>query len=249
MIHELEIQIGTLKTKAFLQHGFYQSSPSVNPFHYHNYTEVHLISGGLARFEVGKQILEVSDGTMLVIPRTVFHRCIFAQESTRHTAFQLDREVSAVASYSLPQGMSTDFFAETQTVQSTEDYSRIVAYIAVFCSYLKSSSPIRVKSVSDYGFLIREFFSLHYKENVHLCDLARELHLSERQAERLVLIHTGNTFREELTLTRLTIAERLTQGASLSQNEIAEYVGYKSYAGFWKAKKKHEQEKVDSKFS
>ena len=93
--------------------------------------------------------------------------------------------------------------------------------------------------MTDYGFLIHEFFSLHYSEDLHLCDLAQFLHLSERQTERLVIEHTGNTFRNELTAIRMTIAKKLLTSSQMSLTEISQYVGYKSYAGFWKALNKY----------
>ena len=246
MIFELEIPIGAVKAKAFLQRGFFLSSVSAKHFHSHNYTEIHLVSGGVAHFQVEDRTYEVSDGAMLVIPREIFHRCLSQDESARHTAFQLDREVEAISVHALPQGIATDFLDEIPIAQERNHHAKIAAYIALFCSFFDSTPRLSIQSVSDYGFLIHEFFSLHYKENLHLCDLARELHLSERQAERLVLIHTGRTFREELIRTRLAIAHRLMQSSSLSKNEIAEYVGYKSYAGFWKAIKKYPSDQSGS---
>ena len=240
MLYELEIQIGTVKNKVFLQGGFFPSTVVRRAhFHRHNYAELHLVSGGSARFQIDETTLELADGSMLVIPRDVFHECVFLEESAQHTAFQLDRELSRIAQYALPLGMAKDFMRQIEIACQTTDYERIAAYIALFCTYFDSSSHHRVQDISDYGFLIQEFFSRHYKENVHLEDLARELHLSERQTERLVLAHVGHTFREELTLTRLTVADQLIRHSEMSLSEIARYVGYESYAGFWKAKKKH----------
>ena len=239
MVYELEIQIGAVKGKAFLQRGFYADAAPTAHFHSHKYTEIHLVSGGAARFQVGDRLCEVTDGEMLVIPSEEFHCCLFAEDSARHTAFQLDRTARDVATYSLPQEIASDFLLEIGRAQASERYDRIVAYIALFCSYFDASQSLRVQSISDYGFLIHEFFSIHYKENIFLRDLARELYLSERQTERLVLSHTGHTFRQELALTRLGIADRLMRMSAMSLTEIAEYVGYESYAGFWKAMKKY----------
>ena len=70
---------------------------------------------------------------------------------------------------------------------------------------------------------------------IRIEDLAKELHLSTRQTERLVFANTGNTFGNELTLTRIAIAKHLIKTTDMKLSDVAEYVGYKSYAGFYKA--------------
>ena len=78
----------------------------------------------------------------------------------------------------------------------------------------------------------------HFND-VHLCDLARYLHLSERQSERAVIEYTGKTFRDALVEMRMNTAEHLHKTTDMSLTEISQYVGYKSYNGFWKAMKKY----------
>ena len=41
-----------------------------------------------------------------------------------------------------------------------------------------------------------------------------------------------------ISSTRVMIAKQLLRSSDMSLSEIAEYVGYRSYAGFWKAMKK-----------
>lgn len=243
MIYELEIPIGQERRKAFLQDGFFEQTVSVGHFHSHRYAEVHLIAGGRACFEVGDRTWEPEGGSVLLVPRGVLHRCLHQEEGARHTAFQIDCEGSEVCLRHLPRGMAEAFLEEIDHLAGREDYASVGAYMAWICARLATVAPYRVRSVTDYGFLIHEFFSLHYKESIRLGDLARELHLSERQTERLVLSHTKNTFRGELARVRLTIAEELTKHSPLSMTEIARAVGYESYAGFWKARKQTRSKK------
>ena len=51
-------------------------------------------------------------------------------------------------------------------------------------------------------------------------------------------MHTGRSFRDELTATRMAVADQLIAEGELSLSEIAAYVGYHSYAGFYKAIKR-----------
>ena len=59
------------------------------------------------------------------------------------------------------------------------------------------------------------------------------------EMERLVIKHTGHTFREELTAHRTEMGRYLLDNSEMSPGEIARYVGYRSYAGFRKAMKKN----------
>jgi AraC-like DNA-binding protein len=100
-----------------------------------------------------------------------------------------------------------------------------------------TDEKLQAQPITDYAFLIYEFFSTNYSGDVKLADLADILHLSERQTERLVIEHTGKTFKEEITSMRMEMAQKLIS-AGMPLTEIAQYVGYKSYAGFYKAMKK-----------
>ena len=111
----------------------------------------------------------------------------------------------------------------------------------LFCNYFCHKKKVIAQTVDDYGFIIQEFFSIHYSEDIHLGDLANLLHLSERQTERLVKEYTGNSFRNELAAIRINIAKNLLKYSQMSMRKICEYVGYKSYVGFWKAMKKYKE--------
>ena len=43
------------------------------------------------------------------------------------------------------------------------------------------------------------------------------------------------TFKEKLSSTRIESAKILIESANMPMQKAAEYVGYKSYSGFWKA--------------
>ena len=103
--------------------------------------------------------------------------------------------------------------------------------------------PLNPTPVTDCEFLIREFFSTYYNENVSLSDLAAILHLSERQTERRVFAYTGNSFRKELVETRMNAAKHLMETTDMPLTAIAKHVGYSSYTGFWKARQRYQSEK------
>lgn len=239
MNKELTFNIGAQTHKVFLQDGFYESDTSTIQLHNHNYAEVHVIDGGKADFNIDETLYHVPSGSLLIIPRNVFHSRTFIEKKTRHTAFQIDYDAKNFSLHHISTETVSGFFSEIKKCRNSGDYTGVSAYISLLCSYFDCHKKIPAENITDCGFLIHEFFSTHYSENLHIRDLAEILHLSERQTERLVVKHTGKTFREELTSVRMNIAKELLNSSDMSLKAISEYCGYSSYAGFWKAMKKH----------
>lgn len=241
MYNELSIKTPGGEFFAFLQEGFYNNL-SCSPVHNHNYTEVHLILDGSATFVIEGKTYVVESERMLIIPRKVMHTCIKQDENTMHSAFQINYDQSdSIAKfevYPIDEKLLRRFFDELPYCRGTNDYTTISAFMAFFCHCFYKGERIESMPVIDYGFAIHEFFLTHYNEDPCLSDLANMLHLSERQTERLVLKHMGGTFRKTLAATRAMIAKQLMDSSDMSLTEIAEYVGYRSYAGFWKAMKR-----------
>ena len=244
MYNELPIKNPAGEFSAFLQEGFYENL-GCGTFHNHNYAEVHLILDGTAVFVIGGEIYEIEGGRMLVIPKKTLHACTRQDEETRHTAFQInyipDREMHSAEIYPVDVEILRCFFEKIKQCRETNDHTELAVLMSLFCCHLFGKVRMEPNSVLDYGFAIHEFFLHRYHEDICLCDLAETLHLSQRQTERLVTAHMGKSFRETLAATRVMIAKQLSLSTELSMHEIAEYVGYRSYAGFWKAMKKFDQ--------
>lgn len=240
MYNELTVSIGTQKYKAFFKAGFYQPQVITSYLHKHNYTEIHVITGGTATYTIEDKIYRLKSGDMLIIPRNIFHCCTQKDDKTLFAAFQINYDVDKTEFYSIGSDIFMDFIEEIEKSKNSRNYTKLSAYISLFCSYFYSDGNLSSQSVTDYAFLIYEFFSANYAKDLHLCDLAELLHLSERQTERLVIEYTGKTFKEELVTIRMNMAKKLLKSTDMSLSEIAQYVGYRSYAGFWKAMKKHD---------
>ncbi len=239
MHYELPFKMIERDYKAFLQDGFYVSPKTDTSLHKHNYAEVHVMGEGRADFLIDNQSLTVNGPAILTIPAPLMHCCIYQDEALLHTAFQTDCPPDEVRLYPIEDGIVKSFFGEIEKCQLTGNYNAIALYIPIFCNQYHKEY-VSVTEIKDYNFLISEFFILNYDKDVHLSDLAEQMHISERHAERLVLQYTGHSFREELVAVRMNIANRLMQGENASLEQIAKYVGYHSYSGFWKAMKRHE---------
>lgn len=241
MYSELKVKTSKSEYKVFLQEGFHPNTNPVNRIHKHSYAEMHLIYGGEAVFNVGNRFITAKSGDLLLIPRQISHCVAETSDTAKHTAFQINCDVSELMIRSVANELAHAFFNEICTTENRLDFAAISAYVALLLSKFSIEEPTFAMNITDYGFLIHEFFSQKYGDNVKLTDLSRILHLSSRQTERLVMQYTSHTFGEELTRTRMAVATHLMNNSSLSLTEIAEYVGYRSYAGFWKAFKKHNE--------
>ncbi len=239
MAQNLFIQSAPNGRKIFIQPGFWETVRPNDRLHKHNYTEIHLVSGGRCRFCVEERVIDLCDGDLLLIPKKTLHCCTEQDACVRHTAFQMDTKDCEIEIHSLPCGLVLEFFRQIPEIEKHDNYGVISTFISLFYSFLKKDTEAVATPITDDGFLVQEFFFHRYAEDVQLSDLASLLHRSERQTERLVLACTGHTFREELARTRIEIARRLMESTSLSLQSISEYVGYRSYAGFWKALKKY----------
>ena len=241
MHYELSFKMIERDYKAFLQDGFYASPKTDTSLHKHNYAEVHVLGEGRADFLIDNQPFTVNGPAILTIPAPMMHCCTYQDETLLHTAFQTDCQAEELRTYPVENGIVKTFFEAIEQCQLTGNYSTVALYIPLFCSHYRKEHHT-VTEIKDYNFLISEFFILNYDKDVYLSNLAEQLHISERHAERLVLQYTGRSFREELVAVRMRIANQLMQAENVSLEQIAKYVGYRSYSGFWKAMKRYEAE-------
>ena len=238
-LNEIIAMIGSKEHRVFLQSGFYLMSIPSSPIHKHNYAEIHVISGGDSIFTVDNQVYTVGDGGVIVIPPKTYHFHKSTGNECAHSAFQIDLEIGSTLVSNIDPAVISSFFKAIKKACEDKDHTVLSAYVSLICSHFESIHKELPKESSDYGFSIREFFSQNYNSDIKLSSLAELLHISERQAERLVIQHTGRTFREELAAIRIDMAKHLLDTTDLSLGEVASYVGYRSYAGFWKAMKKY----------
>ena len=189
MHYELSFKMIEKDYKAFLQDGFYVSPKTDTSLHKHNYAEVHLLGEGRAEFLIDNQHITVNGPAILTIPSPMMHCCTYQDEALLHTAFQTDCQAEELRTYPIDNGIVKAFFEEIQLCRLTGNYSTVAFYIPLFCNFYHKEHHT-VTEIKDYNFLISEFFILNYDKDVYLSDLAEQLHISERHAERLVLQYT-----------------------------------------------------------
>ena len=239
MNKELTVTIGETPLNVFLQNGFHPSTaPTLTP-HKHFYSEMHLFVGGSAQFRVEKKNFFLSENSVILVPAGRFHCCVYKETCAKHIAFQVTFSAKHVEIFHTEHAFALAFLKEIEQIENTSDYSSVAAYIAFFCSFLCKTNPVKAKQIKDPTFLISEFFSKRYHTDIQLKDLADELCMSVRQTERTVMQVTGRSFRDALVFARMEAAKHLLKTTNMTLSEIAQRVGYQSYAGFWKAAKKY----------
>lgn len=239
MAYELTINIGKKATKLFLQEGFYALNVLSKNLHQHNYTEFHCISGGKAQYMIGNHLYCFQDGDIIAIPKNTLHMCLSATENLLHTAFLSDAAVPLFATHRIQPSLMRSFMDEIQRCNKASDHIKVSAFIELICCDFYPDHIILPKPSQDFGFIIQEFISRNYRENVKLSDLAEILHFSEKHTARLVLSYTGCTFRQAITNQRMAVARHLTKTTDMTLQEISQYLGYQTYSGFWKAYRKN----------
>lgn len=247
MFKQMDIIIGSGIKSVYFQDGFYSSQHIISPNHNHYHTEVHIMSCGEIEFVVNNRIFLLNKSCIFAIPHKTFHSMVRINECTRHTAFLINANIDSVFFKEISEDITEGFLCEIQNVAKTNNYSKIAAYISFLCNDLFPSEKVEAREMADYALAINDFFTTQYARNVKLADLAKKLHLSEKQTSRLVLKYTQNTFKTELTNKRMQIANHLIRSKTMPMSDIARYVGYNSYVGFWKALKKTQKNDMHHK--
>lgn len=221
--------------------------PSVMPvlptaLHDHPFAEVHIITQGEALYIVDGITHTVSEGSAILIPAEKYHAVALAQNEDNRAfriVFHVDIDTCALSVTAFPMELLQALAKDLESgVETPSIYHRLFFIVGE----LIGANEFSTTPFSDHKLMIREFFSLNYDKNIRLCDLSRHLCLSDMQTQRLIKKYTGMTFGEYLLHQRMTVVQNLMETTSMTLAEIARYVGYNSYCGFWKAYKKFKQE-------
>ncbi len=229
--------LGGKERKVFLKGGFYPKELHLSPLHQHHYAEVHMVLKGEATLWIEGKSIALKPGQILLIPAKLYHKIKYGDPQTIHSAFGIDFGINQVVCKSMNLSTMNDFFEALKENENLEVDAKLFSYILLVCSILMDSFKIGVSENIDDEFMIAEFFSENYYQDVQVSDLASILHLSEKQTQMLVKQHTGRTFKQELTSYRMKMADYLIEETNMPMQEVAEKIGFRTYSGFWKVYK------------
>lgn len=237
MIYETELLVNGRQCKGFISETAGSAKQVSKIIHNHKYAEIHMVLGKTADFLIGGKRKTFHDRDTFLIPADVYHCCRDIGEETRDIAFQVAANVSDFAVKRQPKFI----LEEIERAISELHIGGICGQLSALLSYVCSEffSETRIVETTDTAALIYEFISQNYNRgDIKISDLATALNFSEKHTERLVRKFTGVTFREALTEYRLTVAEYLMKNTDMTSVAAAAYVGYSTYSGFWKARRR-----------
>jgi len=239
-MREMQAHIGEFEYRIFLQQGFFHHYVSSSNLHNHRYSEIHVVKSGTMDLYVNGERIRVPQQSAVIIPPGVYHtrRCE-DEENTFVCAFQTDLEAEELRVVDI--GSVSDLLFEAIEIYNEKGVcKKLSSLLSLVCASFCSFEPSPPTPIHDREFIIYEFFANNYDKDVTLADIALQLRLSEKQAERLIVKSTGMSFRRHIITKRIENAKILAEFDGMSLAKAAEIVGYQSYSGFWKALQSYE---------
>ncbi len=245
MNYELNICINNEVCRAFLQKGFFDTSASPGILHCHKYSEVHIIIGGKASLWIENGVREFSPGDAFIIPPEIYHCITESEKETGHIAFQIEARIDAFRTTKLSAALIDELLSLLPRLPK-EPTPRLSPLLSLLCADFFSENIEPIREITDASAIIYEFISQNYDREARLSELAEQLHFSSKQTERLIQRCYSCTFKEAMTDRRMTVAEFFEKNTDMTAQEISEKLGFSSFSGFWKAKKRRLERKTDN---
>lgn len=85
-----------------------------------------------------------------------------------------------------------------------------------------------------YAFALEEYIEKHYSEKVRLCDVAKALHLCEKQVSRVIKREYGCSFSEYVNKKRMSVALMMLKHSEMTVTEISHAVGFENDNYFYR---------------
>ncbi|MBE6571604.1 MAG: AraC family transcriptional regulator [Ruminococcaceae bacterium] len=235
----LNIKLADKTARCFIDTGCVQKEQNFSAYHNHSYAEVHVIVKGEVVYYIEKTEYRATAGSALYIPAGIYHCTVSATPGAWRSAFLIDLDNDTTRFKHFAPDFATEFFESFEKAFETNNYAVISSFISLICVRLLDDVCECAREITDYAYAINDFFGKRYNLDITVSDLAEYLGLSEKQTTRLVKKHTEKTFVENLLDARMRTADYLCHNTDMPMAQIAKYVGYNSYGGFFKAREKY----------
>ena len=232
------------------------------PYHTHRHSsfELHAIFRGAMGIRVGGEQYEICAGQGILIAPDTYHTiCYHTGDPNKMCLnFALPRPETLRGQEQVQ--LATAFYAQEAAVLPTGDLQeslqvlcrlanrfpnpfwdeerlKAATILLILSLYDKLGTPITVhhtarQPLPQSAFIIDEFFNLHFNLSNGNELLARQLHMSTRQLDRVLRKYYNMGYREKLQDIRLANAMDYLLTTDKSIAEIAELIGYSTPANF-----------------
>lgn len=239
----ISIKLGDKNARCFIDSGSLAHEYCVSHYHRHSYAEIHLVIDGEISYFIDKEVIKATAGSVIFIPSGVYHYTGESKGNLSYGAFQIDSDCKKTGHEKLSVEFLKEYFNEVQASGEHGNFAVLSATISYICSKVVEDINESAVEDCDYAYAINNFFGRYYNHEVTINELAKYLGLSEKQTTRLVRKYTGKTFGQNILEARMHTADYLCTNTDMPMAEIAQYVGYNSYGGFFKAREKFLAEK------
>lgn len=217
--------------------------------------ELHIVLKGNCKIDVDDYEYTLSRDIALIIPKNKFHSLFGKNNDFLHfaVAFELyknDKEIiPEFAKLSLtPKDIELcfDIIKESHGASSF-GRQRVIALYTLLITSLFTQIPLfksdgkhsDSEHFDDRYFVIDDFFETNLAKNCTERELAKRLHISPRQLNRILVSNYGVTFSQKLANARMDRARWLLRTTDMDITDICEAIGFSSSTSFYKAFKKH----------
>lgn len=190
---------------------------------------------------------QISDPGHVIMEYCLGFELLQTKTTTMHNSYDADYALDKLYDIRFWTGNGSEncfslwnSLAKEANAQTIGCYSNISAYILqilietvrMATGNARIDTPLPAKSLEDRRTTILDSHMLWSAAGTTLEKLANQLHLSTKQAARLVKKQYGMSFEARLTQTKLDMAVRLLTMTKLPVSEIAKNVGYSSLQYF-----------------
>ncbi len=266
--HEYSIQIDNLLMKLFFDvAGDNSNSHLTSSLHTHSYTELFTCKNGSIHIKAENNTSTLYPGDIAIVPAGLMHLKspdtdtdsewislgIVCAECSSINNRDLYQRIAAltdckdILSFKNKQGFF-ELMKEIASSDSIESQPWLMIDFVSALSKLADSNVIRdlsSKEKTNHKFKnmdrflrLDHFINHEFMHPLSNEEIAKELHISERQLSRFVLSHYGTTLHTLLHKKRISVAAKLLTESFDSIENIALSVGFNSKIGFYREFKK-----------
>lgn len=259
MLYEFSATIG--KTDCYIRAYKMQAAHGVQlnerP-HKHYFMEFHCITAGeiIANLPGENRQIRLSAGQILMIPRGVYHSFYSESGSVERFAFNFSADLQEKGSSTI-----LDLYLNTQEIMVFENEAAnqyikqcqkliaqpgnrltrtrqgtlmLNAVLELFASIPNAQTPVHAESTKAMRqrWTVEQYIEQHFTDSEGIEGLAKALFLSPRQTRTLVRKFLGEDYKQIIVRRRMELAEIYMMDPTITLEDIAWQVGYKSYSGF-----------------
>ncbi len=213
---------------------------NISSIHRHAEYEVFFLWGGEMELVTERENRRFRD-SVVMLPPNMGHYTVIDAEKLFVIYMNVDRidgEIGKRLSEKLSTGVNSREINEDEkfyldrllSAKNYYDYPHLLSLL--FSELISRIEPSiggvekEVNGGGKYAFALEEYIEKHYSEKVRLCDVARELHLCEKQVSRVIKREYGCTFSEYVNRKRMSVAVMMLKHTEMTVTEISHAVGF-----------------------